>query len=92
MKSKYVVGLVRCDDRFNFTLGAVVFPEFVNHSEMARRMFREVQSAGFCDIYTNEDSANSPRVVCYGKSESLKLEANPEVDTFLVRQALGLEY
>jgi len=91
MKSKYIVGQVRCDDRFNFTLGAVVFPEFVNHSEMARRMFREVQSAGFVDFAT-EDYESGFRVVCFGRSESLKLESNPEVDIPLVRQALGLEY
>ena len=89
MESKYIVGQVRCDDRFNFTLGAVVFPEFVNHSEMARRMFKEVTSAGFVDI---EAGLPGVAVVCYGKSESLKLKSNPEVDTFLVRQALGLEY
>jgi len=90
MKSKYVVGEMRTET--GTAWAAVVFPEFVVHSDMARRMFYEVLSAGFVDVYADEKSEFGVGVRCYGRSESLKKGSEPERDEKLVRRCLSLEY
>lgn len=92
MKSKYVVGEVVCNRDGKQQLSAVVFPECVDHSEMGRRMFRGVVSAGFVDLNPLEEEDFGIDVICFGRSESLNLESMPEHDAPLVRKALGLSY
>lgn len=94
MKSKYVVGQVRgeVNGKEMLCLVAIVFPECVVHADMGRRMFYEVLSAGFVDMYADKNSQFGIGVRCHGRSESLMKESKPERDEKLVRKALGLEY
>jgi hypothetical protein len=94
MKSKYVVGQVRGEvgGKEMLCLVAIVFPECVVHADTGRRMFYEVLSAGFVDVYADKNSQFGIGVRCHGRSESLNKESKPERDEKLVRKALGLEY
>jgi hypothetical protein len=65
----------------------VVFPEMLQHSEF--RDFNPI-SAGFIAFGVKD---GNPSVSCYGKSISLGLSSNEEVDSRLAeRQILGNYY
>jgi hypothetical protein len=91
MKSKYVVGMARTEDH-GLQLAAVVFPDCMVHSHVAKRLFYGVESAGFVEIYQDDDAAFCVGVRCYGRSESLELDSDPERDAELVRAALALKW
>jgi len=76
MKLKYI----RVEVRGCETL--ILFQEFVQHIEMAKKFggATNVLSAGFCSIQDEKAS-------CYGKSESLKKEADP-TDTRMLQRML----
>ena len=62
----------------------IVFSELLEHSDF--KSFSPV-SAGFISI------GIEPRIGCYGKSISLGLKSDPEVDTELAhKQILGFNY
>jgi hypothetical protein len=65
----------------------IVFSELQNHSDFKNY---DPISAGFISIGINN---NNVTCNCFGKSISLGLNSNPEVDTKLAkRQILGLGY
>lgn len=56
-----------------------MFPPFIKHSEFCKEMVTEndsIISAGFVDL----ESKN-----CYGKSTSLKVKSNPEIDNIYLK-------
>ena len=60
----------------------VLFPRAFMHSWVAGQLKpMEVVSAGFA-------RTDGGRLLCYGKSESLKIAARPDRDSSLLRQAL----
>ena len=66
----------------------IVFSELLQHSEF--RGFEPV-SAGFISI--GATGKHEPTISCYGKSISLDLPSDPEVDSELARkQILGYDY
>ena len=66
---KYVI------TKYGLTDTIFVFPAHVEHLKFAEHM-GTVLSAGFVNIATK---------TCYGRSSSLNLESNPEVDNILLR-------
>ena len=67
---------------------ACVFNGMLVHSLIAQAHAEnglEVWSAGFCTITVG---SGLPKVVCYGKSESLKMESNPEFDSQVIKETL----
>lgn len=82
MESKYIVGRLKASTLG--MVGAVVFPDICDHAQMARLNLidGEALSAGFCSIVDNQ-------VELYGRSVSLKIDANPEHKRYVSR-ALGL--
>ena len=73
MKLKYVV------TRYLQNETMFIFPEYVDHSKFARHMGLPL-SAGFI---------NMKEKACYGKSVSLKIDSNPEIDNILLKQMLN---
>ena len=63
----------------------IIFGEAMNHSVF--RSFNPT-SAGFISFGVNKDGNLS--CTCYGKSVSLKLESNPELDTLLAKRTLNM--
>lgn len=60
----------------------VIFSNYIKHSDMAdimARLYARPISAGFVEL-----SDEGP--VCYGRSESLRLDSRPEIDTKLARK------
>lgn len=89
------VKYVRFDDPDNTI---VVFPEQVQHKDMdvvtLRDEFDRFQrytavSAGFISIGISDD--DNPNCTCYGRSESLKLEADKGDSRLAMKQILGYE-
>lgn len=65
---------------------AVVFPELINHNDMARALNinpDDIWGAGFC--YINKDAAWT----CYGESISLKVKSRGEEDERLLNKYCG---
>jgi len=65
----------------------IVFPEIINHSDMARNMGwkkEDIIGAGF--VYVNGDSYN-----CYGESVSLRVKSRGEEDVKILNCYLGGE-
>jgi hypothetical protein len=63
----------------------IVFPETINHSDMARNMGwkrEDIIGAGF--VYVEHDSYN-----CYGESVSLRVENRGEKDNKILNRYLG---
>lgn len=83
MRTKYIVG--ELPSGMGATLGAIVFPEYVQHDHMSQ-VFEpgdgNLVSAGF---FTVQDG----QVHVYGESTSLVL-ASREVDAILIAKAIGL--
>lgn len=65
---------------------AYVFPSLINHADFARNISGEVLTAGFCQPYIKD---NEIKWSAYGKSFSLKLESNPEIDSQLITRFYG---
>lgn len=76
MKSKYIV--------YGAPATPIVFPETLNHNEVADRFARpsDVVGAGFCYIEDN-------KYVCYGESYSLKIKSRGELDSKVLNFMLG---
>ena len=73
------------------TEGAVVFPEHCDHKEMANQTLIDGKalSAGFVSITVDPDT-RALDVELYGRSSSLKMDANP-AHAGLVARALGID-
>ena len=63
--------------------GAVVFPKWMIHSEVARNLRGKINGAGFFYIVDGEVSV-------FGRSESLNIDSRPEDSKHLAR-VLGLQ-
>ena len=68
----------------DFILAPEGFEGVPTHSQLARLFDHKPISAGFAHIGQNNDA------ICYGKSESLRLEANEETDSAALSLWLGL--
>lgn len=67
----------------------VIFPDYINHSDMAAMINGTPVSAGFVSVGVGTDG--EMKASCYGKSVSLGgLESQPEVDDRMVCRLLGL--
>lgn len=63
----------------------IVFNSSIEHADEAAN--REVKSAGFCNIYTDE--SGEIQVKCWGESTSLGgLKSRPEIDAKLIKNML----
>lgn len=85
MAAKYIAGLIK--DGSAIRAIAVLFPEYISHSTMAARMFKNrhgIVSAGF---YTIGESPEDVKV--HGESIGLNLAVRT-ADTFLIKEVLGL--
>ena len=60
----------------------ILFPKFITHKEMARKIRKEVISAGVAEI---EPGVNPS---CYGYSQSLHVGSRVETDSILLRSCL----
>jgi hypothetical protein len=66
----------------------IVFPEIINHSDMARNMGwkkEDIIGAGF--VYLGEDYSYT----CYGESVSLRVKSRGEEDEKILNRYLGGE-
>ena len=57
----------------------VLFAHGIEHIDEANG--RNVTSAGFCDIYVDENGIN---IRCHGRSESLNIPSNPVRDAAII--------
>jgi hypothetical protein len=72
-------------DGFNTIMGAraIIFNGLFNHCDMVPPRVT-VESAGFMKLGKNGHSI----VTCYGRSESLDLDSNPNFDSIIVTRTL----
>lgn len=89
-RPKYIVGVYRDTDRksgpegkFFQAVVAIVFDGNITHADMEHSLLGVI-SAGFVNNEGGE-------IYCNGRSETLNLESNPEVDNYFVRRALGVQ-
>ena len=63
----------------------VIFPDSTSHNEMAGN--KPVSSAGFCIVETYRNNFDDIRanVSCYGRSDSLNVESNPQDNKIISR-------
>lgn len=83
MRTKYIVG--ELPSGYGSVLGAVVFPEYVEHAHMAQVFVPgedNLVSAGFFDVVDG-------KVEPFGSSLGLKLDSRP-IDAKLIAKAIGL--
>lgn len=71
-KTKYIVAVVDGKEL------PFVFPNLINHIDMARSLPGLAKSAGFCRI------DNDGMWEAYGRSESLRLDSRPSQDSDLL--------
>lgn len=71
-KTKYIVAVVDGKEL------PFVFPNLINHNDMARGLPGLAKSAGFCHI-TDDGMWEA-----YGRSESLRLDSRPSQDSDLL--------
>lgn len=83
LKTKYICGEI------DGHMTAVPFLEVFEHAMMARRLCMEVKSAGFVTIGLNCEGKLD--IVPHGRSISLGVGSNPEVDRKLLSRALSIE-
>lgn len=84
MRSKYIAGVVSTG--FLSSEVAIVFPELLNHKDVARKMgMSTITSAGFVALDVDKDKYI---IQLYGESTSLEIASDP-ADTRLVASALG---
>lgn len=83
---KYII--VETDD---VAFGAVLFDDAIAHDEMAAGVptIKKVKSAGFIELIRKDDKFD---IRCTGRSISLGLESNPEMDTMLVKRCLNRNF
>lgn len=63
----------------------IIFGATISHDEFIG--FKPIR-AGFINFSSNEDG--NPTCQCYGSSFSLRMESDPEKDTFLAQMILGI--
>lgn len=63
MNLKYIV----IENRGNESI--ILFPDWMRHDDVARKMNTKVISAGMCDLESRQ---------CFGESVSLKIKSRPE--------------
>lgn len=61
---------------------AIIFDSRFNHSDFG---FMNVTSAGFVEIYSENGNV---KVICYGKSVSLKMESKGDADAKIISRML----
>jgi hypothetical protein len=86
MKAKYIVGMVRVGTPWVKHEVAIIFPDLLVHSEVARQMMggaAGVTGAGFFWIDGDE-------VQVYGISTSLGVSSRPGVDEEFIKRALAI--
>ena len=76
IKQKYVI----TDDNV-----IIVFPELLQHKEF--KHFNPIR-AGFISFGVNKEG--NPTCSCYGKSVSLGIESNPEIDTQIAKRQFNM--
>lgn len=87
---KYICGFIKTELGLPI-YGAILFPDFIAHSDM-RHLFKDnPTSAGFVSVGFTRDEHGGlvQKVSAYGKSVSMKLESKPE-DVREIEKALGL--
>ena len=72
MEAKYICGELPA--AFGTCYGAIIFPNFMGHDEVAWALGVKPTSAGMC----RQDDYG--RWCAYGRSQSLNLDSNPEQD------------
>ena len=81
MRSKYIM-VEFLDENEREHQMPILFPQVVIHEDMWKAVARGLHgalrplSAGFVE-------QRGDRLVCYGRSESLRLDSRPEADTFI---------
>lgn len=88
-RGKYVIGHIAGAD---YT-AAILFDESVDHSLMARKVFGNfaaVKGAGFFSMGLSKGEHKTVTVKVYGRSSSLKMNADAVADIGPVQKALGL--
>lgn len=80
--SKYIV----VQESGTGNLSILIFSNLLIHREVARGF--KVLSAGFVSFYPDEGPAGEFH--CYGRSESLDIDSNPERDNKLANKLLYL--
>lgn len=71
-----------------------LFSEVHTHADMARGMYGDIVSAGFCHLSVAYNDGNPEikyRMNCYGESISLKLKSRPE-DSDIISNKLNNPY
>lgn len=79
---KYII--VETEDVEN---SVIMFDDFIAHDEMAAGVphLTKVKSAGFIEVLKKDNIVD---IRCYGRSVSLNIDSNPELDTHLVKSCL----
>lgn len=79
MTAKYLAGEMKAD--YGQFLGAVVFPEYIEHSRVAKLFVDDKpDSGGFMRFNADGEPC------AYGESVSLELKSNPERDNKLLQR------
>lgn len=63
----------------------VIFHPVTAHNEMAKGLYGEPVSAGFCYLETNE-SGDRPTIKCFGESISMNLKSRPEDSEYITNK------
>ena len=66
----------------------ILFPDHMNHSDVAANFSSPVTSAGFVSV-NGRDEYGDTLVQCYGESVSLKIKSN-EKDSKIMNRTFGL--
>jgi hypothetical protein len=68
----------------------VIFPEFIDHKEMANKIGHPVLSAGFVEIQCDRLSKSPKKIgaYCYGNSNSLDKSSRPAEDNKILTRML----
>ena len=69
MEAKYIVGELPA--AMGTCYGGIIFPAFMDHSQVAKALRIEATGAGMCYF-------NGEKWVCHGKSQSLDLESHED--------------
>jgi len=66
-----------------------MFPLFIDHSQMARNMGASVDAENGDNKVVSAGFINYG-LECFGKSDTLNIESNPDEDTKLAKNLMGL--
>lgn len=74
-------------------VGFIVWPrtDLISHVSISRAARGGVISAGFCNIFTNENTGKV-EASCFGRSESLDLDSEEEDSELLTMQLNGMDF